>query len=65
MEKTYGQTDYRDLTVLAVDEIVVHKGHRYMTVVLDDLTGRVVWVGADRTAETLAAFFLGMTEAQR
>jgi transposase len=65
LEKTYGQTDYRDLTVLAVDEIAVHKGHRYMTVVLDYLTGRVVWVGADRTGDTLGAFFQGMTEAQK
>ena len=65
LEKTYAQTDYRDLTLLAVDEIAVHKGHRYMTVVLDYLTGRVVWVGPDRTAQSLGTFFQGMTHAQK
>jgi len=65
LEKDYGRTDYSDLVILAVDEIAVHKGHRYMTVVLDYLSGRVVWVGQDRTAETLMAFFDGMTEAQK
>jgi len=65
LDKEYGRTDYDDLTLLAVDEIAVHKGQRYMTVVLDYLSGRVVWVGPDRTAETLRSFFRGMTEAQK
>ena len=65
LEERYGQTDYDDLYVLAVDEIAIKKGHRYMTVVLDYLTGRVVWMGAGRKKETLDAFFAGMSETQK
>lgn len=50
--------------MLAVDEIAVKRGHRYMTVVIDYETGRVVWMGKDRRKETLLEFFAGMTDAQ-
>ena len=36
-----------------------------MTVVLDYLSGRVIWTGKDRTKETLGDFFAGMTDEQR
>lgn len=65
LETTFGETDYTGLRVLAIDEIAVRKGFRYMTVVLDFETGRVVWMGRDRTAATLHAFFAGMSPAQR
>jgi len=64
LEKEFGQTDYNDLTVLAVDEISIRKGHTYMTVVLDYLTGRVVWTGDGRKAATFMQFFNGMTHDQ-
>ena len=65
LEAAYGQTDYEGLRLLAVDEIAVKRGHRYMTVVIDYETGRVVWMAPGRKEETLAAFFAGMTEAQK
>jgi len=65
LEKTYGQTDYTNLEILAVDEIAIRKGHRYMTVVLDYLTGRVVWIGKNRQTETLLSFFNGMSPEQK
>jgi transposase len=65
LEDKYGRTDYEGLRVLAVDEIAIKKGHRYMTVVIDFLTGRVVWMGKDRKKETLDAFFAGMTAEQK
>jgi transposase len=65
LEAEHGETDYAGLRILAVDEIAIRKGHRYLTVVIDHETGRVVWLGQDRKAETLKAFFDGMTEAQK
>ena len=65
LEKDYGQTNYNGLRILAVDEISIRKGHRYLTVVLDYLTGRVVWVGKDRKASTLKKFFVGMSKEQK
>ncbi|MBE7444155.1 MAG: hypothetical protein HS132_02455 [Planctomycetia bacterium] len=37
LERQYAQTDYQHLRILAVDEISVKKGQRYLTVVLDYL----------------------------
>lgn len=65
LEHQYGQTDYQGLRTLAIDEISVRKGHRYLTVVLDYLTGRVVWVGKDRKTRTLKRFFAGMSKEQK
>jgi transposase len=65
LEAEVGTPCYNGLRRLAVDEVAVHKGHRYLTVVLDLDTGRVVWVGADRTKATLLGFFAQLTAAQR
>jgi transposase len=65
LEQDYGQTDYEGLRLLAVDEIAIKKGHQYMTVVIDYVTGRVLWMGKDRRKETLDAFFAGMTDEQK
>jgi len=65
LEAEYGQPDYEGLCILAVDEIAVRKGHNYLTVVLDYLSGRVVFVGKDHKAKTLKRFFNKLTTKQR
>ena len=65
LEKGFGKTICHDLRILAIDEIAIHKGHNYMTVVLDYLSGRVVWVGQGRDKETLDRFFVEMTDKQK
>ncbi|MFH0915812.1 MAG: ISL3 family transposase [bacterium] len=45
------------LEAIAVDETSYKRGHRYLTVVTDLMTGRVVWVGEGKSAETLGGFF--------
>lgn len=62
LEEEYGKTDYTDLTVLEVDEIFIRRGHSYMAVALDYLSGRVIWMGIARRADTLMRFFAGMTQ---
>ena len=65
LERHYGQPNFEGLRILAIDEISIRKGHRYLTVVLDYLTGRVVWIGKNRKARTLRRFFNEMTSTQR
>ena len=65
LERQYAQPDCDGLQVLAVDEISVKKGHRYLTVVLDYLSGRVVYVGKDRKSKTLEIFFNQLSQQQR
>lgn len=66
LQQEFGRTDYDGLSILAVDEIALRKGQKgYMTVALDYLTGRVVWMGEGRSQETLDAFFAGMSPEQK
>ena len=52
---------------LGIDEISWRKGQRYLTVVVDHDTGRLVWAAAGANTETLAGFFalLGPERCQR
>ena len=65
LEREYGQPDLNGLRILAVDEISIRKGHRYLTVVLDYLSGHVVFVGKDRKSKTLKRFFNQLNAKQR
>lgn len=65
LEQRYGHPDLNGLQILAVDEIAVRRGHRYLTVVIDYLSGRVLFVGKDRKARTLMDFFDQMSPEQR
>ena len=65
LERDYGQPDYKGLRILAADEISIRKGQNYLTVVLDYLTGRVLFVGKKRKAKTLKRFFNKLTAKQR
>ena len=59
LEEKFGQTDYRGLRLLAVNEISIRKGNGFLISLLDYGTGRVVWVREDRRARTLLRFFSG------
>jgi transposase len=65
LEQEFGQPDFEGLRILAVDEISMRKGHNYLTVVLDYLSGRVVYVGKERKAKSLERFFNQLTPKQR
>jgi len=65
LEAQYGQPDYDGLRILAVDEISLRKGHKYLTIVLDYETGRVIHVAKDRKAKTLNRFFNHLSAKQK
>jgi transposase len=53
---------HRDLSKvlsIGVDEVLWHRGHKYLTVVyqIDSGCKRLLWVGKDRTIKTLLRFF--------
>jgi transposase len=53
-----GDVDLLDgLTRIGIDEISHRKGQRYLTVVVDHHTGRLVWAGPGRGRDTVLAFF--------
>ena len=62
------QTDLLDgLRRIGIDEISHRKGQRYLTVVVDHDSGRLVWAAAGRDRKTVEAFFdaLGQTRCKQ
>ena len=51
--------DLSNVSSIGVDEVLWHRGHKYLTVVyqIDDGCRRLLWVGKDRTVRTLLRFF--------
>lgn len=45
------------LTHIGIDELSYRKHHQYLTIVVDHVTGNVVWAREGRNAATLIAFF--------
>ncbi len=53
----FGKPRLKDLRHLAIDEIAIRKGHRYVTVVLDLERGAVVFVGQGKGSAALDPFW--------
>ena len=63
LAEALGRVDLLDgLFAIAVDEVKYKKGQRYLTVVCDHFTGRVVWAAKGRNKDTVAAFFDALGE---
>lgn len=57
LQQHYSKPKLRKLRQIAIDEIAVGKGHRYLTVVLDLVSGAVVFVGEGKGADALLPFW--------
>jgi len=57
LQKKFGRPKLKHLRQIAIDEISVGKGHRYVTVVLDLESGAVVYVGNGKGADALLPFW--------
>ena len=65
-QRHYDKPRLKDVTQrIAIDEIAVRKGHKYMTVVLDLDTGRVIFVGDGRGGESLSPFWKRLRRSRR
>ena len=56
---------FDDLEAIGIDETSYKKGHKYMTVVVDHKTGRLIWAKKGYGKTILADFFEELTEEQR
>src|SRR5215213_3295422 len=57
LSRRFAKPKLKHLRHIAIDEIAVAKGHRYMTVVLDLDSGAVVFVGDGKGADALKPFW--------
>jgi transposase len=55
--KRYSHPVLKDFQLIALDEISIGKNHNYLTVVLDLISGAVVFVGDGKGAEALLPFW--------
>jgi transposase len=64
LQRRFGKPDLRKLQQIAIDEIAIGKGHRYLTTVLNLLTGAVVFVGDGKGVEALTLFWKRLRRAR-
>jgi transposase len=57
LSKRLRKIKLKHLRQIAIDEIAIGRGHRYLTVVLDLLSGAVVFIGEGKGAEALNPFW--------
>lgn len=67
LERALGPVDLSGVSVIAMDEFAIQKGHRYATVVVEPERKRVLWVGRGRARADVRPFFelLGPEGCQR
>ncbi|MCA1680791.1 MAG: ISL3 family transposase, partial [Actinobacteria bacterium] len=66
-EQSKGRDPFADVRRLGFDEISIRKGHRYLTVVVDHHSGRLLWAHRGRDRKTVEKFLdlLGKERCQR
>ena len=64
LKRLYGKPKLRDLKEIAIDEIAVSKGHRYVTVVLNLRSGVIVFVGDGKGVDSLKPFWKRLRHAR-
>lgn len=57
LKKRFSHPRLKPLKRIAIDEITVGKGHRYLTIVLDLVSGAVVFVGDGKGTDALEPFW--------
>lgn len=57
LKSRFGKPKLKKLQRIAIDEISIGHGHRYLTVVLDLLSGAVVFIGQGKGADALDPFW--------
>lgn len=59
------ESRFNNLERIGIDETSYRKGHKYMTVVVNHDTGKVIWIAPGHGKATLTEFFELLTEEQR
>jgi len=62
--KVFSNPGLKNIHWIAIDEISIGKGHRYLTVVLNLKTGRVIFVGEGKGSDALKPFWERVKQAK-
>jgi transposase len=63
LQRRFGKPKLHKLREIAIDEIAIGKGHHYLTVVLNLLSGAVVFVGEGKGVDALKPFWRRLRRA--
>jgi transposase len=64
LTRRFSKPCLKDLPRIAIDEISIRKGHRYLTVVLDMISGAIIFVGDGKGADALDPFWKKVKRAR-
>jgi transposase len=65
LTQEYGNIDLSNITMISIDELSTHKRHKYVTVVIDVLSGRPLFVGEGKGEEALEPFWKALGPRRR
>lgn len=57
VKRGIARQDMSDITHIGIDEISMRRGYKYFTLIYNLLKERVIWLGKDRTKDTLPEIF--------
>ena len=57
LEKDYRRIGYRKVRSIAIDELYLGRTHKYVTLVIDLESGRIIWVEQGRGSQALREFW--------
>jgi transposase len=57
LEKDYQRIGYRKVHAIAIDELYLGRARKYITLVIDLESGRIIWVGQGRGSQALREFW--------
>jgi transposase len=64
LQRRFGKPKLKNLKEIAIDEVAVGKGHRYFTLVLDLVSGAIVYVGDGKGVQALTNFWRRLRNAR-
>jgi transposase len=64
LQARFSRPPLKNMRLLAIDEIAIFKGHRYLTVVMDLESGCVVFVGDGKGADALLPFWARLARSR-
>jgi transposase len=62
LEQQFGEVDLSNVTKLQIDEKSIGKHHKYITLVLDEETGELLFMAKGKSSESLTPFFEQMPD---
>ncbi|WP_302119552.1 ISL3 family transposase [Allorhodopirellula heiligendammensis] len=57
LQRRFANPSLKDVRRIAIDEICIGKGHRYVTLVMDLDSGAIIFVGEGKSADSLVPFW--------